>query len=158
MRHLAFFPVIHPRGRRDGVDAHAKIHILREALLLCDELAARGPARPGLAGRPPSIADARHRLGEREDHVRRSSAPLDTSLALHDDRDLPLGGALGDDADVQVGLGEGAHEAGRHAGPHRHALAYDRDNENVGEAYRVHVRAGELELERGPQGAAQRHG
>ena len=113
---------------------------------------------PGLAGRPPSIADARHRLGEREDHVRRSSAPLDTSLALHDDRDLPLGGALGDDADVQVGLGEGAHEAGRHAGPHRHALAYDRDNGNVGEAYRVHVRAGELELERGPQGAAQRHG
>ena len=39
-------------------------------------------------------------------------------------------------------------------------LAYDRDNRhgNVGEAYRVHVRAGELELERGPQGAAQRHG
>jgi hypothetical protein len=54
MRHLTFF-LIHPRGRRDGVDAHAKIHILREALLLCDELAARGPARPALpVARPVS--------------------------------------------------------------------------------------------------------
>ena len=93
MRHLTFF-LIHPRGRRDGVDAHAKIHILREALLLCDELAARGPARPALpVARPVSPTLAIVWESAKKTIVRRSSAPLDTSLALHDDRDLPLGRA-----------------------------------------------------------------
>jgi hypothetical protein len=51
------------------------------------------PARALPVARPVSPTLAIVWESVKKTIVRRSSAPLDTSLALHDDRDLPLGRA-----------------------------------------------------------------
>mmetsp|Transcript_39052 Transcript_39052/g.103231 ORF Transcript_39052/g.103231 Transcript_39052/m.103231 type:complete len:317 (-) Transcript_39052:950-1900(-) len=88
-----------------------------------------------------------HRARQREGLVDGAQAARGV-VAVHNHRDLTLGGALGDGAHVAPDTGEGAHEGGAHAGGVRHALPDDGDDRHpLEERDGVDGGAAQLQLE-----------
>mmetsp|Transcript_53342 Transcript_53342/g.126914 ORF Transcript_53342/g.126914 Transcript_53342/m.126914 type:complete len:407 (-) Transcript_53342:1272-2492(-) len=132
--------VLAPRRHHPEVEVEVVLHallLLRESL---DEVFgndARRPEEPDRRGCPRQ----RERLVDGAEGAR-------GILLVHHHCHLALGGALSNDADIDVGGGERAHEGGGHALAERHALSDDRyDRHPVHARHRVDVGARKLKFE-----------
>mmetsp|Transcript_26023 Transcript_26023/g.77015 ORF Transcript_26023/g.77015 Transcript_26023/m.77015 type:complete len:519 (-) Transcript_26023:1323-2879(-) len=137
-------PHDHAGAGRGDVHPHLDPDLLGEILLLIGQLGQQGRAD---LTRGAQHRDGRGRLGQCEGHVGGAEGaggvvPVD----YH--RDLTLGGALGDEADVHVGAGEGGHEGGGNSRVHGHSFTDDgHDGHPSVAADRVDGTPCELQLE-----------